>query len=49
VCHDLLKWGLGGDGFDFNFGKMLAVAVQLTVAFAAFLLEDQHFVILQVL
>lgn len=35
---------LSGDGFDFNFGERLPVAVFLTVAFAAFFVKNDQFV-----
>jgi hypothetical protein len=36
------------DRFDFDFGELLAVAVFLTVAFTAFLFENDHFITFQV-
>lgn len=35
---------LTGDGLDLNFGERLAVPVFLAVAFAAFLVKNDHFV-----
>ena len=46
------KWFLrlksAGDGLDLDFGERLAVAVFLAVAFAAFLVKNNHFVALNV-
>lgn len=36
--------GSDGDAVDFDFGEALAVAVLFTVAFAALLFKDDHFV-----
>ena len=38
--------GLACDGLDFDFGERLAMAVFLAIAFAAFLVENDHFVTL---
>jgi hypothetical protein len=35
---------LDSDGLDFDFGERLAVAVFLAIAFAAFLVENDHFI-----
>ena len=45
----LTETGLRLDGFDFDLGERLAVAVFLAIALTAFLLENDHFVAFHVL
>ena len=45
MCHNELSFkGLSNYFFNHNFGEVLTVAVETTIAFAAFLLEDNDLV-----
>jgi hypothetical protein len=48
MCHDLYAPVSVIDGFNLNFGKLLAMTVFLLIALAALFLENDDFVALQV-
>lgn len=48
MCHDLYAPVSVIDGFNLNFGKLLAVTVLLLIALAALLLENDDFVAFEV-